>query len=388
MSVLGLLPALGGGLRELASTGQAGRLLDGYLARYVLAFDGVRYFSYLVESLGEFTSDPALLAGVELVAPSRPMSRGRRATTLAWTEAARLRTCHVLRAFQVTGTIPAILASTRFNVPYVTTYGFSYDELSQPGPKRLLKAVVERVGLRRAAAVIVTTEALRARAARVAREVVVVPNGVDTQRFAPLPGDRPRREPARVLYVGRFSPEKNLDTIVAAAAQLARDRPLRLVLVGAGPLAVRLRAQAAVAGLDLEMPGVVPQERLPALYAEADAFVLASFTEGHPKVLLEAMAAGVPCLASNCEGNRSLVSDGVTGLLFDPRRPDALAAGLERVLADRSLAHGLAAAGRAQVVARYDLATLVGIEIALLQRVARGGVAAAPLAAAPETPIR
>ena len=55
---LGLLPALGGGLGELASTGQAGRLLDGYLARYVGAFERVLYFSYLVEALGDFTRDP------------------------------------------------------------------------------------------------------------------------------------------------------------------------------------------------------------------------------------------------------------------------------------------------------------------------------------------
>jgi glycosyltransferase involved in cell wall biosynthesis len=369
--IVGLLPALGGGLRELASTGQASRLLDGYMAPYVRAFDRVPYFSYLVESLADFTSDPALLRGVELVAPPRAMSRGRRAATLGWTEAARLRACGALRVFQVTGTIPAVVAHARFGVPYVTTYGFSYAQLSKPGPKRLLKAVVERVGLRRAAIVIATTEALRARAARVAREVALVPNGVDTRRFAPPAGGRARGGPARVLYVGRFSAEKNLESVVAATAALARGRKIRLVLVGAGPLAARLREQAAAAGLELEMPGVVPQERLPAVYADADAFVLASFTEGHPKVLLEAMAAGVPCVASDCEGNRSLVSDGRTGLLFDPRRVEALTAALERVLGDSALAGALATAGRAQVLARYDLATLVGTEIALLQRVAR-----------------
>jgi glycosyltransferase involved in cell wall biosynthesis len=310
------------------------------------------------------------------------MSRRRRAATLAWSEGARLRACDVLRVFQVTGTIPAIVAGARFGVPYVTTYGFSYTQLSRPGPRRLLKAAVERVGLRRAAAVIATTEALRARAARIAREVVLVPNGVDTRRFAPR-ARAATAGPARVLYVGRFSAEKNLATVVAAAAALALRRPLRLVLVGGGPLAGPLHAQATAAGLDVEMPGVVPQERLPHVYAGADAFVLASFTEGHPKVLLEAMACGVPCVASDCEGNRSLVTDGVTGLLFDPRRVEALTGALERVLTDRALATALATAGRAQVVARYDLGALVASEIALLRRVARGGAAAAPLAATP-----
>jgi len=368
---LGLLPSLGGGLGGLASTGQVGRLLDGYLARYVRAFDGVLYFSYLVESLRDFTTDPALLAGVEVIAPRRATSRGRRAATLAWTEGARLRSCGVLRAFQVTGTVPAIVANARFGVPYVTTYGFSYAQLSRRGPGRLLKAAVERIGLRRAAAVIATTEPLRVRAARVAREVHLVPNGVDIRHFAPPPGPPRAGRPARVLYVGRFAPEKNLETVVAAVAALTRRMPARLVLAGAGPLQARLREQARAAGLEVEFPGVIPQERLPPLYAEADVFVLASFTEGHPKVLLEAMASGVPCVASDCEGNRSLVTDGQTGLLFDPHQPAELAGQLGRVLADPALAATLAAAARSMVVDRYDLGALLDREIALLQSVGR-----------------
>lgn len=368
--ILGLLPALGGGLGELARTGQAGRLIDGYLARYVGSFDRVRYFSYLPESLEEFTTDPAVLGSVEVVGPRRPVSRGRRAATLAWTDGRSLATCRVLRVFQITGTVPAILAGARFGVPFVTTYGFSYARLSRPGPTRLLKGVVERVGLRRAAAVIATTEPLRARAARFAREVHLVPNGVDTRRFAPRVAVGRRSGPACILYVGRFSAEKNCDALLAAAAKLARWLPARLVLVGAGPLEPALRERARVAGLDAEFPGVVPQERLPAFYAAADVFVLASFTEGHPKVLLEAMAAGVPCVASDCEGNRSLVADGTTGLLFDPRRPDELADRLARVLTDAALSEALARAGRALVVAHYDLGALVAAEIALLRRVA------------------
>jgi glycosyltransferase involved in cell wall biosynthesis len=368
--IVGLLPALGGGLGELATTGQVGRLLDGYLARYVTAFGRVLYFTYLPESLGDFTSDPALLAGAEVVAPAHRVSRARRAATLAWAEPERLRSCAVLRVFQVTGTIPAIAARARFGVPYVTTYGFSYAQLSRRGPTRLLKAVVERVGLRRAAAVIATTEALRARASRVARQVHLVPNGVDTKHFAPPSSPRKPGRPARVLYVGRFSPEKNLEALIAAVATLRRRAPIRLVLVGGGPLQARLRDQARAARLDVEFRGVIPQERLPPLYAGADAFVLASFTEGHPKVLLEAMASGVPCVASDCEGNRSLVTDGKTGLLFDPRRADELAERLGRVLSDGALAESLGRAGRALVVTKYDLGVLVAAEIALLRRVA------------------
>jgi glycosyltransferase involved in cell wall biosynthesis len=173
-----------------------------------------------------------------------------------------------------------------------------------------------------------------------------------------------------VLYVGRFSPEKNLATLVDAVGR-CRARP-RLVLVGAGPERDALVARARRVGTELELPGVVDQRALPARYGSAHAFVLASFTEGHPKVLLEAMATALPCVVSDCDGNRSLVTDGVTGLVFDPHRADELAAGLDRVLGDGALAAALGARARAEIVARYDLRALVAREIALVREIAGG----------------
>ena len=370
MTRVGLLPALGGGVRALAQTGQQSRLVDGYFRPYAQAFGEVSYFSYLPETLAEFTDDPELRARVRLLAPARPIARGRRAVEIPFRHAAELRACRVLRVFQITGVIPALIARRRFGVPYVTTYGFWYAALSRRGPKRVLKAVVERMGLRHASAVIATTRELAARAARLAPRVELIPNGVDTDRFRP--GGAPRSPGRkRILYVGRLSAEKNLSTVIAATALLG-DR-VSVTLVGAGPLADELREQAQAAGVAVEFRGVVDQRELPAVYAAADAFVLASFTEGHPKVLLEAMASGVPCVASDCAGNRSLVTDGRTGFLFDPRAPRALADRLSRVLDDPGLARRLTDAARQEVVDRYDLRVLVRREIALVLRVAEEG---------------
>jgi glycosyltransferase involved in cell wall biosynthesis len=303
-----------------------------------------------------------------MLTPERPMSRARRAVTMPWAHAVSFRACAVLRVFQVTGVIPAILANARFGVPYVTTYGFWYGGLSRSGPKRLAKAVVERVGLKRAAAVIATTEELRRRAARRSRRVELIPNGVDTRLFVPgAPAAAPDGE-RRVLYVGRLAAEKNLTTLITAAARLPEPRP-RLVIVGGGPLEGALRRQAETEGVSADFRGVVDQRRLPELYASADAFVLASFTEGHPKALLEAMSSGLACVASDCAGNRSLVSDGVTGLLFDPRRPEELTACLQRILTDPTLDAALGRAARKTVLERYDLTACVEREIALLREV-------------------
>ena len=371
---VGLLPALGGGIRALAQSGQQSRLLDGYFRPYLDAFDGLDYFSYLPESLAEFTDDPMLRERVRVLAPPGPMARGRRAAQIPFVHAAQMRECSALRVFQITGVIPALIARRRFGIPYVTTYGFWYAQLSQPGPKRALKGLVERLGLKHAAAVIATTPDLAARASRLARRVDLIPNGVDTALFRPA-ASRPANKPTRLLYVGRLSAEKNLSTVITATGSVGAvgsGGHVTLTMVGSGVLRGDLETQAKRLGVVVEFPGVVDQRQLPDVYGAADVFVLASFTEGHPKVLLEAMACGVPCVASDCVGNRSLVMDGRTGLLFDPHDARHLAACLERLIKDPALGRRLADTARAEVVARYDLRGLVEREIALVRHVATG----------------
>src|SRR5204863_709750 len=102
-------PAPGGGLRALAATGQARRLVEGYIRPYVRAFGRVDYFTYAPERLADFTGDPLLLERVRVLAPARPTPRAVRAVTLSSTHAAELAACSVLRIFQLTGAIPALI---------------------------------------------------------------------------------------------------------------------------------------------------------------------------------------------------------------------------------------------------------------------------------------
>ena len=368
--VVGLLPAIRGGLCELARTGQESRLLEGYVRPYGRAFGEIRYFSYFDERLDTYTQDAELLKMVRLYGASSlhpwlytlwmPI-RHRRA----------LRECAVLRVFQVTGALPAVIAKRRFGVPFVTTYGFWYTRLARSPLTRALRAAAERLGLAAADAIIVPTEELRVHVAtRVGPDRVhLVPNGVDVARFRPAV-HVPRGQ-RRIIYVGRLSGEKNLEVLVEATAKLLARFDVRLVIVGDGPLRRPLEELARRRGVAVDWRRVVPHAELPSLLAAADAFVLPSLTVGHPKVLLEAMACGVPCVASSVGGNRAIVADGDSGLLFDPRDPGALAERLERVLDDEELARRLRRRGRAEVEARYSLSELVQREIRLVRSVAR-----------------
>jgi glycosyltransferase involved in cell wall biosynthesis len=108
------------------------------------------------------------------------------------------------------------------------------------------------------------------------------------------------------------------------------------------------------------------------VYTAADVFVLPSFTEGHAKVLLEAMSCGVPCVASDVGGNRAAIADGRTGLLVDPADAGALADAIERLVTHRDLARRLGEAARRDVVERYDLGAILTREIELLRTLAAG----------------
>jgi glycosyltransferase involved in cell wall biosynthesis len=369
VSTLGLLPSIRSGLGDLARTGQHSRLIDGYVRRYVDAFDEVRYFSYLDESLETYTNDPQIRAHARVL-PGGRWHPWIYAFMLPLRYRGAIASCDVLRVFQVTGVIPALIARRLFGVPFVTTYGFWYGGLARSRASGFFSRAVAGAGLRGAAAIIVTTEELGAhvRARHPAAAIHLIPNGVDTTAFRPPP---PRVAGGHVMYLGRLSEEKDLGTLLDAAARLAPRSAVRVTLVGDGPARAALAVQARALGIDVTFRPFVDHRSVPAMLAEADVFVLPSRTEGHPKILLEAMACARPCVASAVGGNLAIISDGETGLVFPPGDAAALADRIERLLREPTLGASIGARARADVEKRYDLETLVSREIALLRALSR-----------------
>jgi glycosyltransferase involved in cell wall biosynthesis len=189
-------------------------------------------------------------------------------------------------------------------------------------------------------------------------KIDVAPLGVDPAHFAPRPF-REAPSPFEVLCVGRLVPAKGQHVLVRALERLLRDgRDVRLRLVGDGPDRPALERAIARAGLPRErfvLEGAVNQDRIRELYRGADAFALASFAEGIPVVLMEAMAMEIPVVTTFITGHPELVRDGVDGLLVVPSDDEALAAALARLMDDRELRRTLGAAGRARVVDAWDL---------------------------------
>jgi len=244
-----------------------------------------------------------------------------------------------------------------------------------------------RMALRRAAAMLVDAYvAVTPKLAERARErrechparLHVVPNGIDTARFAPSVAERVtvRRELGLpedawiVGTVGRLSPEKNQALLVDAMAPLLGERR-RLVVVGDGP------ERAALEGLVASTPAAryvtvlgrrTDVERLLAAF---DAFALSSRTEGLPLVLLEAMAAGLPVVSTAVGGIPDLVRHGDTGLLVPEGAREALTDALATLATNAALARALGDAGRRAILEHHSVERMAGAYGAIYEEAIR-----------------
>jgi 2-deoxystreptamine N-acetyl-D-glucosaminyltransferase/2-deoxystreptamine glucosyltransferase len=248
-----------------------------------------------------------------------------------------------------------LLAARRQRCPLVVTLHCSVGHtMTGRSPRaRLLRALggwLESRVLRRADAVVVLTD--RAAAAAVADgvpadRVHTIPSGFDPALFgqrrpdvlAPVP-------PPRIGYVGRMAPQKRADVLVEAFGRMREKASL--VLVGDGPdraLVGRL-VRESPASDRIASTGFVAHTAVPAVLMSLDVLVLPSAYEEMGSVLTEAMAAGLPVVASDVGGIPEVVDEGVTGLLVPPLDVDSLAGALDRLVADPALRDRLAAGAR------------------------------------------
>lgn len=205
--------------------------------------------------------------------------------------------------------------------------------------------------------------------------ISVLYNGVDTDRYAP-PSLEARQE-ARSEFgiqddtllfgvVGRLSPEKGgVDTLIRAIYRLREQKPnVRLLVVGDGPIRAGLEKlnaelQAGTPGQGSPVTFAGARQNIPRLLGAMDVFVLPSLNEALPIVLLEAMAVGLPVVATRVGGVPEIVHDGTTGLLVPPGDEDALTATLNRLAEDPPLRDKIAEAGREQVRNEFTIKQMV-----------------------------
>lgn len=187
--------------------------------------------------------------------------------------------------------------------------------------------------------------------------IEVLANGVDVERYKPVSATEKQVLRARLgwsgtvfLYTGRLSWEKRLPWFAALWEKASAGRDASLVLVGSGPEAIPESPRVRV---------LAPVEDAAELYAAADAFVLPSVSEGLSNSLLEAMASGLPAVASAVGGTAQILEDGETGLLFGKDDEATAIRQIERILNDNELRTRIGAAARLEVERRYAMPIVV-----------------------------
>jgi glycosyltransferase involved in cell wall biosynthesis len=234
---------------------------------------------------------------------------------------------------------------------------------------------LQRAAFRCAHAIVANSQAMarQLEAERVgADKIAVVPNGLDVHRFREAPSRSPRR---RVITVANLRSEKGYDVLIDAAVNVLQRCPdARFECVGTGAESAALQARVDERHIGHAFTFLGQRDDVPALLEAADLFVLPSRTESLPNSVLEAMATGLPVVASAVGGIPELVEDGRTGLLFSSGDSTALAERLLLLMEDSTLAARLGEAARRQAHARYAFERMVSaIESLYTRELARRG---------------
>ena len=246
----------------------------------------------------------------------------------------------------------AMLASALSDIPYsVTMHGPSI--FYEPGKWR----IDEKIARARFVACIshfARSQAMNFSAQEHWRKLHIVHCAVHPGMY-----DRPREagEGTRLLFVGRLAAVKGLPVLIEAMGTATRGTPdLHLTLIGDGADRAALERQVEAAGLSAHVTfaGYKSQAEVADALTRTDVFVLPSFAEGVPVVLMEALAARVPVIATRVAGVGELVEDGVSGLTVPPGDAGSLADAIARLAKDQALRARMGEAGRAKVEAEYD----------------------------------
>jgi N-acetyl-alpha-D-glucosaminyl L-malate synthase BshA len=198
-------------------------------------------------------------------------------------------------------------------------------------------------------------------------QIDVVPNFVDAERFQP--GAATARDVPVLVHVSNFRPVKRVGDVLAVFAAVRAGRPARLRMVGDGPDRAGLEAQAAALGLTSDVEFLGEQIDPPAALRDADLFLLPSETESFGLVALEAMACGLPVVASAVGGLPEVIADGETGFLCPMGDVTAMAAAVRRLLDDPGARSRLGAAARRRAETQFRLDPAVDRYVDIYRRV-------------------
>lgn len=281
---------------------------------------------------------------------------------------------HSIVYFSFPGGPVGLIGKLFYKIPYIVSLRGGDVPGAEPG----LKAVhffltpLRRLILYRSKAVVANSWSLMKLAFKSDKmHYRVIPNGIDTEFYCPSKESRDAQKPCGFLFVGRMQPQKNLFYLFDRIAELKNKtlKPFIFNIAGDGYLRPELESYAVKLGIDQNIlfHGWMGKAELLTLYQKVDCIVNPSLYEGMSNVLLEAMACGLPVIASNVTGNDVLVENKWTGYLFDLDKPEELIDLLVSVVEEPGRIKPLGNTARKQVVKNYSWHKIVAEYVSLLK---------------------
>jgi glycosyltransferase involved in cell wall biosynthesis len=287
---------------------------------------------------------------------------------IPWLHSKTLKKSDLFKTNQVKGAHVALISGLMWHKPVMVRQGYSWSNTLSKEKRFKLKAVLarlyENLVYKKAYQVIVTTLAMQSnivkRCPEVEGRISVIPNYVDTDLFRPVSDPKSSQH---IIYVGRLAKEKNLFALINAA--FSTGIPLKII--GSGPLEENLRQHALQLKHPISFLGTVPNQALPQELNQASIFVLPSFYEGQPKVLLEAMSCGLAVIGTDVEGIRDLIEHGETGWLCQVDA-ESIREAIQYLLTNPDLCRQLGKNARTFVLNNFSLDNILVQEIGLYHR--------------------
>jgi len=283
-----------------------------------------------------------------------------------------LRGPSIIKSNQLPGAEVALKVAKLFGRKFIARCGYLHSDFMERkhGAKSIeakQARVLERKVFTDADRVVVTTpimsKTVKEHYQLPEERVRVIPNYVQCDLFSP--NQRDRCSTRQICFVGRLDEQKNLFALLKAIKGL----DVELVIVGSGPLGERLQEEVSRSRLPVRFLGNVLHQRLPEILNSSVLFILPSLYEGHPKVLLEAMACGVPVIGTDVPGIRELIYHRETGYLCGTSSVEIREA-IKEVLSNGDLRNSIGSNARGFVVENFALEKILEMELAILDELA------------------
>lgn len=356
---IGIFLAMGDSFKEMTKTGQDIAFKKFYLSKFSKNFSKVYIFSYADEKIGDLPKN------VYLIPNKYKIHRYFYSIILPFINYRKVLRCDVFRAYHLFGTPPAVITKILYNKPFVFNWAYDYEKIAVLESRFLnliLLKLLRLIATNTTSLVFAANEAIFREL--FSKKTLYLPNGVNTKFFRPNLNKKIASRKTVILSVGRLEKQKNFENLVLAINGI--DAKLRIV--GNGTYKVRLKKLSQKIGVDLEIISKVDNQQMPLEYNNADIFILPSTVEGSPKALLEAMACGLPVIASDIDGVKDIITNGKTGLLTSTNKK-SIKSSLTKLLSDKGLAKKIANNGRAEVQKKFNLDDLLKLEVNSIKKI-------------------